>query len=67
MKLEDLTGKRFGLLTVIERANRKPTTNAWVFWRCVCDCGNEHIVASGNLKHGNVKSCGCLRRKHEKH
>lgn len=29
-------------------------------WKCKCDCGNEHVVSGGNLKSGDVKSCGCL-------
>jgi len=55
----DLTGHRFGRLTVIERAgsqNKQPT------WLCKCDCGNEVVVLSGNLRRGNTKSCGCLHR-----
>lgn len=29
---------------------------------CLCDCGQEHTVALGNLRSGGVKSCGCLKR-----
>lgn len=55
-KLIDLTGKRFGRLTVVERGQTTSNT----MWRCKCDCGNETIVAYGNLKSGRTKSCGCL-------
>ena len=60
----DLTGQRFGRLTVIERADDHvgPSGRKHVVWRCKCDCGNEVIVRSVNLKSGHTKSCGCLRR-----
>lgn len=57
--VEDLTGRRFGRLTVIRRAE---TQNYRTRWICRCDCGQEKTVASRDLKSGKVKSCGCLRR-----
>ena len=54
---EDLTGKRFGRLTVIERTDNKQNR---ITWRCICDCGNEVLVISKSLKNNNTKSCGCL-------
>lgn len=56
----DLTGKRFGRLTVVEEA---PSKNGRAMWRCVCDCGNEKVVGRQNLMDGMTKSCGCLRIK----
>lgn len=58
-KLVDLTGKRFGRLTVIEQAGR--TKNGRVKWKCICDCGKEAIVAGSCLTSGHTKSCGCLQ------
>jgi len=59
-KLIDLTGERFGRLTVIEKAPSQPRkTNA--FWRCRCDCGNEVTVLGIVLRKGESKSCGCFR------
>lgn len=29
------------------------------YLRCLCDCGNTHIVSRSNFGHG-CKSCGCL-------
>lgn len=56
-KFIDLTGQKFGRLTVIERAeNRGKQT----YWLCKCECGNEVIVRGGSLKNGTTKSCGCL-------
>lgn len=54
----DLTGKRFGRLTVLERADGKGRCK----WRCLCSCGNEVVVLGYNLKNGNTQSCGCLMR-----
>ena len=36
-KLVDLTGQRFGKLTVLKKA---PSRNGKVYWLCQCDCGN---------------------------
>lgn len=57
-KVKDLTGQRFGRLTVIERCG-KNKKNA-VLWKCQCDCGNLVIVRSDCLIWGNTRSCGCL-------
>jgi len=56
-KLKDLTGQKFGRLTVIERVENK---GRYVAWKCRCDCGNEVIVRGDVLKCGRTKSCGCL-------
>ena len=55
--LIDLTGQRFGRLTVIERTGSDCIGQA--MWRCRCDCGNMTVVAGGNLRTGNTRSCGC--------
>ena len=58
-KLIDLTGQRFGRLTVIERApNRKKST----MWKCACECGNVTTVCGEDIKNGKSLSCGCLKR-----
>ena len=54
----DLTGKRFGKLTVIKYAfTRKGKT----YWHCKCDCGNEKDISSTHLVQGDINSCGCYR------
>lgn len=59
MKLIDLTGQRFGRLTVIERDG---WSSAWqTMWLCRCDCGNITRVERGNLVRGRTRSCGCLK------
>ena len=58
-KFRDLTGKRFGRLTVISFGGyAKKLTK----WKCRCDCGTETVVQSGNLSSGTTTSCGCYRR-----
>lgn len=59
-KFEDLTGQRFGRLTVIKRVESSKSGSGR--WLCKCDCGNEIIAYYSNLKRGNTKSCGCLFR-----
>ena len=58
-KFIDLTGQRFGRLTVIERDTSRPK-NDGAFWLCKCDCGNVTSVRGKELRRGNTKSCGCL-------
>lgn len=58
-KLKDLTGQRFGRLTVLYRANN---VGEMAKWHCRCDCGNEVDVFAGNLKKKNHStSCGCYQ------
>ena len=52
----DLTGQRFGRLTVIEPTEKVGSN--WK-WKCRCDCGNEAIVYAWGLIAGHTKSCGC--------
>lgn len=61
----DLTGQKFGMLTVVSRMpNRMVGTNSRVVWHCVCDCGMETDVLALLLKEGQIKSCGCLSISH---
>jgi len=54
----DLTGQRFGRLTVLGYAGKNNQNRA--MWNCRCECGNEVIARTDNLKSGDKKSCGCL-------
>ena len=62
-RIKDLTGQRFGRLVVKELFARviQPSGQLRVEWLCVCDCGEETVVSSGNLSSGHTTSCGCLR------
>ena len=55
---EDLTGQKFGRLTVVERAVGKDKRR--VYWLCRCDCGNMKTTLKQQLKNGMCRSCGCL-------
>lgn len=57
-KLIDLTGQRFGRLTVVARDYTDSNRN--IYWKCQCDCGNECSVRGDHLKRGQTRSCGCL-------
>lgn len=59
-KFIDLTGQRFGRLTVVERAGNDKSGHPQ--WLCRCDCENITIVGGTQLRSGNTKSCGCLSR-----
>lgn len=56
----DHTGKKFGILTVIEYSHTKGKRP---IWRCLCECGNEKLVNGHELVSGDTKSCGCIRGK----
>lgn len=58
-KVVDLTGNRYGKLTVVKPI--KDTRAKVQFWLCKCDCGKKKIARSGDLKSGYTKSCGCIR------
>ena len=57
-KVKNLSGEKFGRLTVIELAGREKDGHA--IWKCECECGKECLVASNCLQSGNTKSCGCF-------
>lgn len=52
----DLTGQRYGKLTVQSRA---PNIGRDTAWLCKCDCGSERVVRTAALRKGEVRSCGC--------
>ena len=58
----NLTGKKYGKLLVLKKAESK---NGHSQWHCLCDCGNETIVSSDKLKSGHTKSCGCEKNKNK--
>lgn len=60
---KDLTGQKFGKLTVIKRVENRIYSNGYETpqWLCKCDCGNDTIVIGKNLtKKNGTKSCGCF-------
>lgn len=55
---KDLTGQRFGRLTVVKRIVSNKGKR--YLWECKCDCGNVTYITTSHLTDGNTKSCGCL-------
>jgi hypothetical protein len=63
--LIDLSGQRFGRLTVEKRAEH----DKWdaPVWSCRCSCGRRCEVSRSNLCSGGTKSCGCFQSERMKH
>jgi hypothetical protein len=59
-QINDLTGKKFSKLTVIEKDSC--LDGRGMFWKCSCECGGSKVVRSANLLNGSTKSCGCVAR-----
>ena len=73
---EDLTGKKFGRLTVLyfseTKINGIKRKYSQRYWKCLCDCGNLTLGPTSKLKRGEKTSCGCkpidnLNHKNGKH
>lgn len=56
---KNLFGQRFGRLLAV--AEEKERSRGYTVWTCLCDCGNQHRVASQLLLNGHTQSCGCLQ------
>ena len=66
MRFNDLTGQKFGKLTVKNRANNKVDSSGKqrTRWNCYCDCGNDNVIVFGDyLKRSECPSCGCEAHK----
>lgn len=52
----DLTGHKYGKLSVVEEVGK----NGYNFlWLCICDCGSTKDATTQGLRSGHTKSCGC--------
>ena len=59
----DLTGHRYGSLTVIKYYPRD-TKSYNKHWLCRCDCGNLLVVRHDNLRSGHSTKCSeCSRNR----
>ena len=66
MNFKDLTGQRFGKLTIKGRAESKIDSSGRfrTRWLCDCDCGNTNIIVLGDyLQRSKTPSCGCDSKK----
>lgn len=57
-EITDLTGQKFGKLTVIGRVDNKGKNH---YWDCLCECGNIKSITAGHFKFGKTSSCGCIK------
>lgn len=55
----DLTGKKFGRLTALNRTESNKKGGA--MWLCECECGEKVVANATNLRNGHTKSCGCFK------
>lgn len=64
IKNDELIGKRFGRLTVVQRniQAQKNDRNNGIFYDCLCDCGNHRTIRKSGLLAGKYPSCGCWKR-----
>lgn len=58
----DLTGQKFGRLTVLRETSKKERTGNAVYWDCLCECGNIISAAGYHLRRGSITSCGCIKQ-----
>ena len=61
----DISNQRFHRLVALYPLKNRDPKGA-VLWRCKCDCGNEADVSYNNLVYGNMKSCGCQKKEHDR-
>jgi len=55
---DDLTGQRFGSLTVLFKTDSMDKQGS-AYYQCHCDCGENKVIRGQSLKTGLTKSCGC--------
>ena len=54
----DLSGRKFGRLTVLGLSHRDKYRNS--YWKCLCKCGSVKDYQRSGIVNGTTKSCGCL-------
>lgn len=63
-RCHDLTGQKFGRLTVIRLDESRQTRKT--YWICQCECGGIKSARSDSLLCGAIKSCGCMKKEQDK-
>lgn len=60
---ENIVGRKFSMLTVLEQVEDKVGSDGRHRDRylCLCDCGNKCVATGQLLKRGATQSCGCLK------
>ena len=78
-KQADLTGKKFGILTILKYIPPKdiekevPLEQRWKnsyggwlgMWKCRCECGNTFYATTQRLLKGQATSCGCEKKRED--
>lgn len=59
-ELIDLTGQKYGRLTVLYEVKRDKNNKRQ--WFCQCECGNQKVIRMNELRDGRTKSCGCINK-----
>lgn len=61
--MEDITGHKYGFLTAIKFSHYRETkSRKTIYWQYKCDCGNIVVRAKGDVKKGDISSCGCKKK-----
>lgn len=59
-KFIDLTGKKYGEITVLEKDIELSTLKKRIYWKCQCSCGRIKSIRGDNLK--QIQTCGeCIK------
>lgn len=61
---KDLTGQKFGYLTVLGLNKDTHTNYNHTFYDVRCKCGTEYVIRSDALTTGGSTSCGCSKEEH---
>ena len=65
-KLIDITGNRYGKLTVLcfDHMGYRKNGKSRSYWKCQCDCGNIVVLRKDEFiyPYSKTKSCGCWHR-----
>lgn len=63
-EIKSLIGKSKNFLTIVEYIKLTDSGN---LWKAKCKCGNFVEITSGSFNFGRTKSCGCSKRKSNRH
>lgn len=61
--MNNILGKTYGQLTVIEYSHPSAGSRGKHYWKCKCSCENTAIVRDSHLISGATRSCGCLHKR----
>jgi hypothetical protein len=59
---KNISGMKFGKLTVLHYVYSIRAISLTNYYKCLCECGSETIATTQNLRSGNTRSCGCMKK-----